>query len=466
MKIAFHGAAQCVTGSKHLISLNDGTKILLDCGMFQGMGEETQDLNEHFGFEPSEVTFMVLSHAHIDHAGLIPLLVKKGFRGNIYATSATIALAKILMADSAHIQEADNRWENKKLLKRGLPPVAPMYSKADVEHTLSLFVPVAVQTPTHIQPNVELQLLDSGHIIGAASVHLRITEEGKTTQISFSGDVGRYGDLILKSPKPFPQADYIIVESTYGNRLHKDAQPAEHIIQQVIHETCVERKGKVIIPAFSVGRTQELLYLLNEMYNKGVLPKVKYYVDSPLSAKATEVLKSHPEGFNADVEKVLRTDYDPFDFEGLHYVGDVEESKRLNADESPMVIISASGMAEAGRVKHHIANGISDEKNTVLLVGYCEPRSVGGKLKAGVKEISIFGERHPVNAQISSVQSMSAHADYEDLLAFLKCQAPEKVKQLFLVHGELPVQEDFKVILAQHGFERVSIPAMHESFDV
>lgn len=464
MKIAFHGAARNVTGSKHLITLQNGKKILLDCGMFQGMGQETDELNENFGFNAAEVDVLVLSHAHIDHSGLIPRLIAQGFKGVIYGTPATKELSKILLLDSAKIQAGDLKYKNKKLQQRGAPLEKALYEEEDVLRAMEYFVTVDYHNETRLMDGVTLQFIDAGHIIGSASVHLTIIENGKTTHLSFSGDVGQYGDLLLRSPQTFPQADYILLESTYGDRLHQDAQPTEQAFLDVILKTCVQKKGKVIIPAFSVGRTQELLYILNNLDLEGKLPAIKVYVDSPLSAKATQIIENHAEGYNEEVLDILKIDDNPFDFKGLHYIEDSEESKALNANPEPCIIISASGMAEAGRVKHHVKNNISDSKNTILMVGYCEPRSLGGQLKNGAKEVSIYGERFQVVAEVQSIQSMSAHGDYEDLLKFISGQDPEKVKKIFLVHGDYDVQQVFREKLIAKGYQNVEIPDRHQEF--
>lgn len=466
MKIAFHGAARNVTGSKHLLTLNNGTKILLDCGMFQGMGQETDELNEEFGFDASSVNILVLSHAHIDHSGLIPLLIAKGFKGVIFGTQATKELCKILLLDSAKIQAGDLKYENKKRQQRNQPLLKALYDEDDVLQAMEYFVAVDYHNPTRLTDDVSVEFIDAGHIIGSASVHLTIHEDGKTTRLSFSGDVGQYGDLLLRAPQEFPQADYILLESTYGDKLHRDAQPTEEAFLQVILKTCVEKKGKVIIPAFSVGRTQELLYILNNLDLEGKLPDIKVYVDSPLSAKATKIIEEHAEGYNDEVLDVMKIDDNPFHFKGLHYVADGEESKALNNKPEPCIIISASGMAEAGRVKHHIKNNIGDQKNTILMVGYCEPRSLGGQLKNGAQVVHIYGEQHQVVAEVQSIQSMSAHGDYEDLLRFMSCQDPAKVKKVFLVHGEYDVQQVFAAKLKENGFKHVEIPDRHQEFEL
>jgi metallo-beta-lactamase family protein len=464
MRISFHGAARNVTGSKHLITLDNGIKILLDCGMFQGMGEETDALNEHFGFNPSQVNYLILSHAHIDHSGLIPRLVAQGFKGEIYCTAATMDLARILLMDSARIQLKDSEYSNKRRSRKGLPLLKPLYTEDDAMACLRQFRIIKYNTEFQINEDIKLELTDVGHIIGSAAVHLTINENGKTSRLTFSGDVGRFGDLILKSPETFKQSDYILLESTYGDSLHQDAEPAEELLKDIIYQTCILRRGKVIIPAFSVGRTQELLYSLNHLEERGILPDVKYYVDSPLSIKATNVVKSHPENFNKHVQEVMLHDDDPFNFKKLTFIQDTSASKALNIDSNPCVIISASGMAEAGRVKHHIKNNISDEKNTILMVGYCEPNSLGGRLMAGHTSVSIFGEVYAVKAEVRTIRSMSAHGDYEDLLKFMECQDPSKVKKMFLVHGEYNVQEAFKQKILEKGFTSVEIPERHQEY--
>lgn len=462
MDITFHGAARNVTGSKHLLQLHDGTTILLDCGMFQGMGEQTEELNDHFGFNPKKLDYLILSHAHIDHCGLIPRLVAQGFAGPIFCTSATMDLARILLMDSAKIQIQDAEYSNKHRAKKGLPLLTPLYTEDDAMDALRLFKIVEYDEDYAITPRVKFHFTDAGHVLGSAAVHLVVLEDGKETRITFSGDVGRYDDMVLNSPQKFPQADYILLESTYGDSLHKELEPITDALLEVIKQTCLIKKGKVIIPAFSVGRTQELLYALNALELKGVLPDLPYYVDSPLSEKATMVLKEHPEVYNTKVNEVLKVDHDPFAFKGLRFVQSTEESIALNNDPRPCVIISSSGMAEAGRVKHHIKNNINTEKTTILIVGYCEPNSLGGRLMRGDREVFIFGESYDVKAEVRSIKSMSAHGDYEDLLRFLSCQDPEKIKKIFLVHGEYDVQLNFSKTLKDNGFTNVEIPSQHE----
>lgn len=461
MKIAFHGAARTVTGSKHLVTLKNGKKILLDCGMYQGLGKETDVLNRDWGFEPADINYLILSHAHIDHSGLIPKLVKDGFRGKIFCTPATFELTEVLLEDSAGIQEDEVKYINKRRAASGEGYLQPLYNTEDAKKTSGFFRTVEYGNWFTIEDGIELLYTDAGHIIGSAAVHLKITENGKTTRISFSGDVGRYRDIILRSPQNFPQADYVILESTYGNSLHDQHTTTPDQILHWIEKACLQKKGKLVVPAFSVGRTQEILFALNQLELERRLPDLDYFVDSPLSVKATEIIKRYPKYFNNTIQKVMESDKDPFGFRGLKFIKTVEESKLLNFRNEPCVIISASGMAEGGRVKHHISNTIENSRNTILFTGYCEPHSLGGRLIAGAGEVTIFGVYHQVNAEIGSIRSMSAHGDYEDLSQFLACQNPREVKTLFLVHGEYDVQQDFKNRLLKKGFLDVQIPERH-----
>lgn len=461
MKIAFHGAARTVTGSKHLVTLDNGKQILLDCGLFQGMGKQTDAMNREWGFNPGEITYLVLSHAHIDHTGLIPKLVKDGFKGKIYCTPATKDLTIILLKDSAGIQEEDARYANKRFKAQGVPHLPPLYTPFDVDQVIPLFVEVDYGNWCRIDDNVQLLYTDAGHIIGSAAVHLRISEGSNVKQISFSGDVGRYDDMILRDPQQFPQADYIILESTYGDKLHEADVSIPGLLLSWIEKTCLQKNGKLIIPAFSVGRTQELLFALNELAYQNRLPAIDYFVDSPMSIEVTEVLKNYPQYFNDAIQKLLLKDKDPFSFKGLTYIESVEQSKSLNFRDGPFVIISASGMADSGRVKHHISNNIENSRNTILMSGYAEPYSLAGRLLSGAKEVNIYGVTHEVNAEIGGIRSMSAHGDYKDLCRFVSAQDPVRVKKLFLVHGEYDVQLNFKKRLNGMGFENIDIPERH-----
>lgn len=464
MKIQFYGAAQRVTGSKHLITTNKGTKILLDCGLFQGIG--TTELNLQFGFDPKEVDFLILSHAHIDHTGLVPRLVRKGFKGTIYATPATKDLCEIMLMDSAHIQEKDLERINKRRIGRNEEPYELLYNADDVEAALKLFKTVDYHTPFYLEEGVRVEYFDAGHLLGSAGIYLTFEEEHHNKTLFFTGDIGRPNDKILRSPEPFPQADYILCESTYGNRLHEPEADMKTHLLRIVYQTCIEKKGKLLIPAFAVDRTQELIYALDQLAHEGLLPKIPVYVDSPLSVKATMVMKNNEECFNPEILAYVKHDGDAFNFENLHYISDVMESKALNDSKQPCIIISSSGMAEAGRIKHHIKNNVEKPSTTILLVGYCSPGSLGAALKTKPAEVRIFGETFKVRADIEIMDSFSAHADYKEMMHHLSCQDTSKVKKLFLVHGEIDTQLIFKNRLNSMGFHDIQIPAQGESFDL
>lgn len=466
MNISFHGATRTVTGSKHLLDIAPDIRILLDCGLFQGMGKDTVALNEHWGFDPVTLSHVIISHAHIDHIGLLPRLVRDGYQGKIFCTPATAALAKILLVDSARIQEADISYINKQRSKQGRELVRPLYSLEDAEAVFPLFETVPYGEHYKIDKGITLCYTDCGHILGSAAINLEIVRDGISRRLCFSGDVGRYHDMILRAPDTFPQADYIILESTYGDRLHDLLTVATEKLLEQITDTCLHRHGKLIIPAFSLGRTQEILYLLNRLEIEHRLPKLTYYVDSPLSVKITETIKHYPDYFNAQVKNLLKKDEDVFSFSGLTYIEDVHQSIALNESDTPCVIISASGMAEAGRVKHHIANNVGNAANTILLTGYCEPRSLGGRLKVQPQEVHIFGKVFPVRATIAEIRSLSAHGDYEDLCQWLSCQDPRLIKRIFLVHGEYDVQQNFRERLLHEGFSNIEIPELHQQYSL
>lgn len=462
MKLSFHGAAKTVTGSKHLVHLDNGKKILLDCGLFQGLGRDTIALNKEWGFEPAEINYVILSHAHIDHVGLLPKLVKDGFTGTIYCTEQTRDLSVLLLTDSAHIQEMEAQQINKIREAQKRPFVEPLYTEEDVAAILPLMQTVPYDTSVDIDDDITLLMTNSGHVIGSATISLTITEDAGQSRIAFSGDIGRFNDMMLCDPEVFPQADYIIMESTYGNKLHNVFHSSTEKILACIEDICVNRQGKLIIPAFSLGRTQEVLYLLNRLEQERRLPDVKYYVDSPLSVKATEIMKAHTGCLNDHVKELMKKDDDVFMFKGLEYIAHVNDSIALSDRDEPCVIISASGMAESGRVKYHIAQHIHNPDCGIMLVGYCEPHSLGGQLHNGKKQVSIYGQEHSVQAEVFSIDSMSAHGDYDDLCKWLSCQDAEKVKQVFLVHGEYDTQIAFKDRLHKKGFHDVVIPGMHQ----
>jgi metallo-beta-lactamase family protein len=466
MKIQFLGAVREVTGSKHLITLNNGKNILLDCGMYQGKGLETDSMNRKLGFNPQDIDYLILSHAHIDHSGLIPYIIKLGFEGSIITTHATRDLCAIMLADCGKIQEHDTEMHNKKRARQKLPPVEPIYTKADAEQSMKYFVGIPYNKVYRITKGVKITFTNTGHLLGGGVVNLQIKEEGKIIRIAFTGDIGRPTNRILKPPQPFPQADIIICESTYGDRLHVTTMAAEDKLLEIIKRTCVEKKGKLIIPSFSVGRTQEVIYSLNGFYNSGKLPRIKVFVDSPLSVNATNIFRLHKECFNDAMNELMETDPDPFGFNDLYFIQQVEDSKKLNDIAEPCIIISASGMMEAGRIKHHLANSISNSRNTILAVGYCAPTTLGARILRGDKEVSIFGMIYKVNADIERIDSYSGHADYNELLQFLNFQDKTKVKQLYLVHGDYKAQEFFSGKLLEEGFINVEIPKLGDEVEV
>ena len=460
MTIQFFGAARTVTGSKHLLTTASGTQILLDCGLFQGIN--TDELNQQFGFDPAQVDYMVLSHAHIDHTGLIPRLVRQGFTGPIYTTSATIDLCEVMLMDSARIQQSDLERVNKRRVRRGEPELEALYDETDVQRALAQMRPVAYSKPFVICDEVTGLLTDAGHLLGSASVSLTIRENAVDKHLFFSGDIGRPDDKILRSPDAFPQADYIICESTYGDRLHEAEPDMKAHLLRIVQQTCIDGRGKLIIPAFAVDRTQELIYALDQLSSEGRLPRLPVYIDSPMSVKATNVMRDHEEDFNPEILAYIKKDGDAFQFANLHYITDVDESKAINNSQEPCIIIAPSGMAEAGRIKHHIKNNITKPNTTILLVGYASPNSLGGALKRGDKEVTIFGERYPVIAKVAIMDSFSAHGDYREMLHFLSCQNPAKVKTVFLVHGDYDKQLIWKGHLQEAGFQRIEIPDMKE----
>ena len=455
MEIEFYGAAGTVTGSKHLITLEDGSRILLDCGMFQGRGKESDAKNRHFGFDPQSIDYLILSHAHIDHSGLIPRLIRQGFRGIIYCTFATYDLCEILLKDSAFIQESDTSYLNKR--RQAEQQLKPLYSLEDVVNCLPAFVPVPYNHPFKISPDIQLTFIDAGHILGAAVVHLEIKEKKRDHKLTFTGDIGRYTNKILKVPQPFPSSDTIICEATYGNRIHQNEEEAEKELLKIVKETCVMNKGKLIIPAFSVGKTQEIIYALNRLEFAQKLPKIKVFVDSPLAINATDIMKRHRECFGEDILSFMQQDPDPFGFNLLTYVQDASASKALNQLKEPCIIISASGMMDAGRVKHHLLHHLGNSRNALLIIGYCEPSSLGGRILQGDRLVSIFGQQVEVNAAVYQLDYYSAHADYREILQFLSCQDPGAVERMFLVHGNPDALSSLKQRLYEEGFSNVQV---------
>ena len=467
MKLKFCGAAQTVTGSAHLVELEDGTKILLDCGLYQGREENLESFNDEWFFNPEELDCVILSHAHIDHCGRLPKLAKDGFRGTIYSTHATRSLCSIMLLDSARIQERDAEYSNKRAAKKGkkVAEEEPLYTPDDVKLCMELFQSIGYEKWFSVHEKVKVLFRDAGHILGSASVTLHIEENGRTVRLGFSGDVGRPDRPILRDPKPMPETDYLICESTYGDRDHEEKPAEEERFLRIIRETCVEKSGKLIIPAFSVGRTQEIVYLLDQFESKGLLPRIPVFVDSPLAVNATTIFAAHPECYDQQLTEYLLSDPNPFGFNNLRYVTDTEESKKLNSMEDPCIIISSSGMANAGRIRHHLFNSIDQARNTVLIVGYCTPDTPGGMLRNGVNALKLFGEWKFVHARIEIMDSFSAHADRNELVDFLRSNL-KHLKKLFLVHGETPAQEGFKALLEQNGYTQVEIPELGQTYEI
>lgn len=437
MKIEFVGAAQGVTGSKHLLHIN-GKRILLDCGLYQGRRKQAIKWNLELPFDASEIDILVLSHAHIDHSGAIPLLVKKGFTGKIYCTHATRDLCSVMLRDSAHIQERDAEWMAKKLNK---PDIVPLYTTEDAEKALALFRSVNYSQEIHLCHGVRLTFRDAGHILGSAVEEWAIhdDETHQDIRFGFTGDLGRKQLPILKDPEQLKDLDILLTESTYGDRLHDEIESVEDHLAQRITET-VEKGGKILIPAFAVERTQEIMYVLRYLTHKGKIPKLPIFIDSPLAVSATEIFRLHPECFDDDLQRLMEEGKDPFFEEnGVQFVRTVDESKALNKFPGSAIIVSASGMCEFGRIRHHIANSISDPKSLILIVGWMAHDTLGRKLIEGQNPVNIFGKPHEVNAQIEIYNAFSGHADQKGLLEF--AGGTGELKNVFLVHGEQSQQE-------------------------
>ena len=436
MKLTFCGAAGTTTGSQHLLEVN-GRRILLDCGLYQGSRGHAYEVNCRFPhFEPSSIDLVILSHAHIDHSGNLPNLARHGFTGNIYATHATRDLCQIMLADSARIQESDIAWLNKHRLRDGLEPVPPLYSEQDAEHCLRQFVTINYDRPMPVADGVTLTFIDAGHILGSAQVVLDVTDaaDGIKKRFLFSGDVGRGHNEVLRDPVPVAGVDFMLMESTYGGREH-DAPPGvgEHF-GEIIRQA-YRRGGKILIPAFAVERTQQILYVLHDLFERDAIPEIPVFVDSPLAVSATEIYRLHPESFNDEVYQSLFEKDNPFGFENLTLVRSVSGSKGLNDLEGVVIIIAASGMCEAGRILHHLKNNIGDPKTTVLFVGYCADNTLGRRIRDGEKEVPILGGRFRVRAKIETVDSFSGHADHSELLDYFARTGGPK-QRVWLVHGE------------------------------
>jgi metallo-beta-lactamase family protein len=433
MRIQFLGAARTTTGSLHLLEVA-GQRLLLECGLFQGRREESIERNRRFPFDPRQLQAVVLSHAHLDHCGNLPNLCCQGFAGSVYCTFATRDLAGIMLEDSAHIQQADAQFVSKKRAKQGLPPVQPLYSVTDAEKAVRQFVALNYDRPILVADGVTVTFRDAGHILGAAQVVLDVRERGRQFRCLFSGDVGRGNDDILRDPQPVDNVDYLLIESTYGGREHSDRAYAHEEMGRLVRET-LEHSGKVIIPAFSVGRTQQIVYELHLLTDEGVLPRVPIFVDSPLSVNATEVYRLHPECFNDTIYKYLREKANPFGMENLTYIRELAHSMKLNDLKEPAIIISASGMCEAGRICHHLKNHVGNPNNLVMFIGYCAEHTLGARILAGKSPVNIFGEPVHVRARIAAFDSLSGHADKHELRRYFENLSGD-LKKISVVHGE------------------------------
>jgi metallo-beta-lactamase family protein len=448
MKITFWGAAGVVTGSMHQLSTG-GKSYLLDCGMYQGRRKEAERQNRHFPFAPNSIDAVILSHAHIDHSGNLPLLMKNGFHNPIYATPATVDLCRAMLRDTGHIQEQDARFLNRH--RHNGEEVQPLYTIADAEATLPLFTPAPYYKPQQVSPGLRYECYDAGHMLGSSSILL----EADGVRLCFSGDVGRPGLPIIRDPDPMPPADYLIMESTYGDRLHEAESTVIDKLCGIVNRT-VGNGGRLIVPAFAVGRVQQLVLLLHQLSNEGRIPKVPIFVDSPLAVDVTKVFRGHPECFNEETKKYLQAG-DPFGFGELTYVRETEDSKKLNSLKGSFIVISPSGMCEAGRVLHHLRNNIEDERNTVLITGYQAEHTLGRKLLDGVEQVNILGGSYTLRAGVESLQALSGHADRDELLAWMKPMAPT-LKKVFLVHGEQGQPEKLAVTIRKvYNVETVAV---------
>ncbi len=464
MQLTFWGAAQTVTGSMHLIEVN-GQRILLDCGLYQGTRSLSYERNLNLPFDPASIDVVILSHAHIDHSGNLPNLVKQGFGGSIWSTPATRDLCVAMLQDSGYIQEQDSIYVNRKRARAGLPPVEPLYTKQDALEAIKQFISINYHRSFSPCAGVTATFFDAGHILGSAIVVLDIVERGQQRRLVFSGDLGRQDMAILRDPEPVGDADFLIMESTYGNRRHETRDEARQVLRQVIIDTH-KRRGKVIIPAFAVGRTQELVYALNQLSEAQKIPSLDIYVDSPLAVNVTEVFRAHPECYDEETLALLSEDRNPFGFRRLTYVREVEDSKRLNFLRDSAVIISASGMCESGRILHHLKNNIEDDDNTILFSGFQAENTLGRRILDGNRRVRIFGEEYDVRARVARLEGYSAHADRDELRSWIANFDRQRLQSVFLVHGEKESAQGLSALLVGEGFRSVEIPELSQCFDL
>jgi metallo-beta-lactamase family protein len=469
MKISFFGAARIVTGSNFLIETRD-TKFLIDCGMFQGNKSISRMNYQPFSFNPEEIDFMVLSHAHIDHSGRIPKLIKEGFKGDIYTTKATVDLCSIMLPDSGHIQETENEWDNRKRRRSGEKLREPLYTMKEAEASLKNFKPVLYDQKIELNEKVSLRFRDAGHILGSSIIELWIKEDNKETKLVFSGDLGRRDRPILRDPYLIDEADYLMVESTYGNKLHPPSEDDAKELISIINAT-VKRGGNVVIPSFAVERAQDVIYELNKYYTKYVKSEdqdflnVPVYVDSPLTASATEIFLRNPDCFDEETLNLIKAGNNPLDFHNLKFTRTVEESKQLNLSQESKVIISASGMCTAGRIKHHLKHNLWRKESSIVFVGYQAEGTLGRRIKEGEKVVKIFGEEIQVNAEIHSLEGFSSHADREGIIWWIK-GFKNKPKKIFVVHGEEEATREMSKIIEEELKIKTYIPELGESISI
>lgn len=463
MKIKFLGATKSVTGSMHILE-SGGKKVLVDCGLFQGRREESNYRNRNFPFDPKSIERVVLSHAHIDHSGNLPNLVKNGYKNSIYSTFATRDLCVLMLKDSAYIQEKDAEYLNKRKKRQGLPPIEPLYNKNDVDRLLSLFRGIGYRKGFYVTADVKLTFFDAGHILGSALSLFDISENGKNIRLAYIVDLGRKNLPILKDPAMIEDIDFMIIESTYGNRLHDDLKGTDEKLAKIVNDT-ISKGGKIIIPAFSLGRTQDIVYSLNRLQDAEKIPRIKVFVDSPLSVNVTEIFKLHPECFDKETNQIIALRENPLGLKDIRYITDVEESKKLNYIEEPCIIISASGMCESGRILHHLKNNIEDPKNTILVVGFMAKDTLGRKIVERREKIKIFGEEYRLRAGVEAIDAFSAHADRDELLEYVN-HTKNSLKGVFVVHGEEKQSQALADGIKNLGIQDVMVPDLGQEVTI
>ncbi|MFC1667991.1 MBL fold metallo-hydrolase [Chlamydiota bacterium] len=462
MKIQFLGGVRTVTGSMHIIE-SEGKKILLDCGLFEGRREEANQKNKNLPFDPSSIDAMILTHAHIDHSGNIPTLCKTGFTGNIYTTFATRDLCNIMLLDSAHIQEDDIKYLNKKRMRKKLEPLTPLYSYQDAENSLRQCMAVGYERPFYVTHNIMGTFYNAGHILGAGIIKLQIKEKSRTITLAYTGDLGRPKQHIIKPPTPITNCDYLIIESTYGNRFHDPYEDIENKLTLIVNKT-IARNGKIIIPAFSIGRTQDIVFVLHKLSKENRIPKIPIFVDSPLSVNGTEVFRLHPECYNEEAYEYIVQNKNPFGFDAIRYIRSVSESRKLNTHEKPCIIISSSGMCEAGRILHHLKNNIENPQNTILIVSFNAEHTLGKKIVEKNEKVKIFGEEYSLNAEVAVMNAFSAHADKNELLNYVSLT--NGATKYFIVHGNSDQSEALAKSIRSTEKAEVTVPYPGDSIEV